>query len=1008
MIKFCTIAFALFIVTYCVSGKQSDSYPKDNYLTLTDHISTPNFGIVNCILRDDRGFIWFGTSKGLCKYDGYRIRVFPNGIPLDGPHQVITAMMKRGADSLLLATGKGLRTFNMKTEQFAPFLSGSEFSEHRINVITEDSDGTMWIGTDSIGLFACQRGTQNIVHYTTSNGLSDNRITSLLLDHAGMLWIGTINGGLLWRDRETSRFISFRSEESDRSTLWSNEIITLYETGAHEMWIGTDRGLNVLDATRAHMHRFDLPSPIRHTILSIAEDPSGKMWIAASDLELLSYSNNRFTEFPGPHNVVHAFNLARVLYLDPVVSKKGKILLWVGTRDGLTKVFMSTNPFGNHIRDQDSLHLDRGAVLSLCEDHQGILWVGLWGGGLEALRYVNGTYRRISHFENNPENPLSLPHNDVNAIIEDRDGNLWIGTNGGCGILDRERKQMVVIKNIKEDSASLLSDEVNMMYEDRSGVMWICTNKGLSAHIRGKQFRNFLNHPDDAHPFGLNKVSSVLEDHLSHLWVATYGRGLNRLEANGTFTRFVCPWDSSGSGENWIYTFVEDHEGLFWLSTMAGLVSFDPQTGIFERYPIRQLNDAHIFGIVFDQNNDVWLSTGIGLARFTPKTQSLVRYDEKDEIPFKEFFSAFYRNKQGRLFVGGINGFTEFIPESVSTTSSPPQIALTNFSIFDKEQTMAKGNIQLPYDQNFLSFSFAALDYANPQRNRFAYRMFGVDRGWVDAGTHNYASYPNLDPGTYVFQVKGSNSDNVWNESGTSISIVITPPYWQTWWFRIFLGVLIAGIMYAAYRYRLQKVLEVERLRLRIADDLHDDIGSNLSSIAMISRAVQRTPELTAATKQKLAEIYDTAVTTSEGMKDIVWFIKPKNDSFDDLVLRMKDTASALLADVGHEFQVVRGSAHRIGLDFKKNHFLAFKEILTNIVKHSSATLVSIQVEQKDGMLETVVQDNGKGFDPAVVAQGGKGNGLISLQNRATAIGGVCVISTELGKGTTVRFSGRT
>jgi signal transduction histidine kinase len=200
----------------------------------------------------------------------------------------------------------------------------------------------------------------------------------------------------------------------------------------------------------------------------------------------------------------------------------------------------------------------------------------------------------------------------------------------------------------------------------------------------------------------------------------------------------------------------------------------------------------------------------------------------------------------------------------------------------------------------------------------------------------------------------------------------------------------------------------VERIRLRIADDLHDDVGSNLSSIAIVSRAVQRAPELTMTTKRKLAEIYETAISTSEGMKDIVWFIKPKNDTLDDLLLRMKDTASSLLSDVAHDFHAPKNeSTTRIAIDFKRNFFLGFKEILTNIAKHASATNVHIHVKRHDDVLETIVQDNGHGFDPPKKDTVQRGNGLASLRTRARAIGGVCEISSQIGKGTTVRFSGR-
>jgi hypothetical protein len=641
--------------------------------------------------------------------------------------------------------------------------------------------------------------------------------------------------------------------------------------------------------------------------------------------------------------------------------------------------------------------------------------MGLWGGGLEALRRTGGGYRRVAHFENVPADPFSLPNNDVNTVFEDQSGNLWVGTAAGLAMYDARQKRFRVHRREKMDFTSLAPGDIWGILEDHSGSIWIYGRGGLSQMIGNKgRFRNYLTGPSDAHPREGNVVSCVREDHASNLWVATFGKGLNRLEKDGTFTRFMHPGDSTGNEENFIYSFTEDRRGTFWLSTLVGLVSFDPLSGEFRHVPIDQLHRAHIFGIAVELDDELWLSTGIGLVRFNPRTHAFARYDEKDGMPFTEFFSGFYRNNRGRLYAGASGGFTEFSPAGISTVSRTPEIAITNFSIFDREVPAGEyssGGMRLSYDQNFCSFTFAALDYANPTRNAFTYRMIGVDKDWVRSGTRNYASYPNLDPGRYVFQVKGSNSDNVWNEAGTSISIVITPPFWGTWWFRSLIVVFIAGVSYGAYRYRLHRLLEVERLRLRIADDLHDDVGSNLSTIAMISRSVQRAPELNTATKDKLAEIFDTAISTSEGMKDIVWFIKPTNETLDDLLLRMKDTASTLLANVEHDFDTSGNDPskgnERVTIDFKRNFFLAFKEILTNIVKHASATRVEIRVDQKDGTLETTVRDNGKGFDPALQATMRRGNGLGSLRNRAKNIGGVCEITSHPAGGTTVRFSGR-
>lgn len=970
-----------------------------------EHIPSPDFGRINSIIRDDRGFLWFGTTKGLCKYDGYQVRLFLRQPAWGGG---VFAVENMGTDSLVLGTSRGLLAFALATEQAVPFLAGMDFSEGRITALARDHAGTLWIGTGAYGLVSYDPSTRTTQRYTTGNGLGDDRITTLLVGRSDAVWIGTVAGGLNVLDRRTSRIVQYRRRMTNAGWLNSDHVTALCENGSGELWIGTNDGLNVLDLGTGHAHPMPHFAYAGHNIAPITHDLSGRMWVAVSDLGLLSYSHGEFIPFTTSGDVERSLSSIMSLYPDPVATTGKSLLLWVGTHSGVDKVLISANPFANHIRGEDSLTLDRGAVLSLHEDRKGVLWTGLWGGGLDGFQRTHGAYRRITHLHHEPANPLSLPTNDVSDIIEDRDGNLWTGTSGGVAMLDADRKRMIIDRHVDGDSTSLVNNTVTRVYEDRSHTIWICTLGGLSQLIPGKphRFKNYLDRPADAHALGGNEVEDILQDSLSNLWVGTYGRGLVKLEADGTIARFTFPGDSSGTHENWIYGMVEDHHGLFWLSTHSGLVSFDPRSRIFARHAIDQLYDAHIFGIAVDRKDDLWLSTGIGLARFSPMTRTFVRYDRDDGILFTELRSGFFLSSRGTLFAGGLDGFVEFCPDNITTTNVPPPVVITGLSIFDRAmpaERFAAPRISLSYDQNFFSFSFAALDYADPKRNSYAYRMVGLDADWINAGHRTYATYTNLDPGEYVFEVKGSNSDNVWNETGTSMRVTISPPYWRTWWFRSVVVVLGLTVIYGAYRYRLMKLLDLERLRLRIANDLHDDVGSNLSAIAMVSRTLHHAPELSAGTKRKLTEIYDTAILTSEGMRDLVWLIKPENDTLDDLFLRMKDTASTLLGEISFDFHDPDvPESKTIGIDFKRSVFLAFKEIITNVAKHSQASTVHILISLRDGLFEMVVRDNGKGFDTKTHK---RGNGLQSLRKRAEHVGGSCTVTSESGRGTTVTFS---
>ena len=1018
------VAFLLTGTTRAASPRPVKADPYHDYLITTEHIALPSAAPVNAIVRDDRGFLWFGTTRGLCKYDGYEVRVFKHGSDADRNQRFITGMTKTADGSLLLASWNGLWLFDLRTERFTPFPDDVRFADGIIDAIAGDPRGTLWIGMRRAGLFSYSHTTQTVRHYTTKDGLSANGISSLLLDGSGMLWIGTYNGGLNVLDPTTSRFVHYRRKPSDRGTLSSDHVAAIHENDNQELWIVTAEGLDILDRLTGRVRRLHFPSSGQISVGAIGRDFSGVMWVGVQGRGMMSYFNETWKQVaPSPDRAITLSDVfITKIYPDAVSSSHGRQVLWIGTRaGGVNKMQMVKNPFTNSIRDEDSLLLGRGAVLSVCEDRKGIVWVGLWGGGLDALVRTGGGYKRIAHYQPDPHNPFSLPNDNVGSLLEDREGVLWIGTSDGLATFDTARKRFTTYRHDKSDSTSLTANNINGVYEDHLGRVWIWTESGLSLVVRGKRnpngsidprgrghFKNYLHSPQDAHAPRGNAVTDVIEDRSGNLWASMKGGGLNKLDDEGRFIRFLHPHDTSGRMENFVHSMYEDGDGLLWLQTGAGLVTFDVRSGIFKRYEDEQLNEAQVSGIENDRAGNLWLSTLGGLFKLNPRTHNFLWYGDAQGLPLKVLTSTFFRNSRGKLYVGGLNGFTEFFPDSVFTPTTPPGLYITGFSVFDKAMpaTVFVGSeINLEYDQNFFSFSFAALDYTDPMRNRYVYRMVGVDRDWVDAGLRNYASYTNLDPGAYVFQVKGRNSDGVWSEAETSVNVTISPPYWGTWWFRIFAAGILAGILYAIYRYRLMKLIEMERLRLRIAHDLHDDVGSNLSAIAMASRSVQRSARLPDSAKRRLAEIYETAVLTQEGMRDLVWFIKPDNDTLDDLFVRMKETAASLLEDIDVDFQLPQtGEALKVTVDFKRNLFLAFKEILTNIAKHASASRVEIHIGIRDGLIEMIIRDNGRGFNGKMNHQG---TGLQSIQRRAQSISGSCEITTRPGHGTTVTFTGR-
>ncbi|MGA9119777.1 MAG: triple tyrosine motif-containing protein, partial [Bacteroidota bacterium] len=504
------------------------------------------------------------------------------------------------------------------------------------------------------------------------------------------------------------------------------------------------------------------------------------------------------------------------------------------------------------------------------------------------------------------------------------------------------------------------------------------------------------------------------------LWVGTWGGGLNVLDpATGKFSRFIESED--GLTNNTVLSIYEDSKGTLWLGTYGGgLNRFDPAKGTFSAY-----TDAHglpnnvVYGILPDRKGNLWLTTNKGLARFSPATGTCRVFDANDGLQGNEFNQgAYHESSSGELFVGGVNGVNAFFPEEVTDNPTIPPVYLTSFRIFDKPANLGAAvntvqRIQLEYDQNYFSFEFVALDFSSPEKNRYAYRLEGLDASWIDAGRRRFASYTNLDPGQYVFRCRGSNSDGVWNESGAFIELVIAPPYWKTWWFQTAALLVVLGSLFLIYRVRVNKLIAIERIRTSIATDLHDDIGSTLTEIALFSDVGKRflahdggEESLSRArleALQRLDDIGEMARALIDSMSDIVWSVNPKNDTVESLLLRMRTHAGRVLDAKGIRYELSLPSAlpqQALQPAVRRALYLIFKEAVNNIVRHSTANFVRMEVARDRSLLGLTIVDNGRGFDTREI---GIGNGVNNMRNRAATLGGECRIVSSREAGTTVK-----
>jgi HPt (histidine-containing phosphotransfer) domain-containing protein len=414
------------------------------------------------------------------------------------------------------------------------------------------------------------------------------------------------------------------------------------------------------------------------------------------------------------------------------------------------------------------------------------------------------------------------------VIYEDSEGDIWFGTNkGGLNKYNPLQKKFQRYMHISEDSSTITNNTIRSIYEDKLGLLWVGTWGGLNLFdAKSDSFFHFVHNPENPTSISDDRVRCLLEDQDSTLWIGTY-KGLNRLDRKtGEFNHYIHnPEDSTSLSHDRVLALHEDMNGNLWIATYGGgLNKFDPLTQAFVVYTEKDgLSNDAVYGILEDEKGNLWMSTNKGISRFNPATKQFKNFDATDGLQSDEFNGGAYaKSPQGELFFGVINGYNAFYPQKITENKYIPPVVLTSFKLFDEEVRLDSSisninQLNLSFQDNFFAFEFAALDYSRPEKNQYTYKLEGFDRNWIRSGNRRYANYTNLDGGEYIFKVKGSNSDGIWNEKETSVKITVIPPIWGELWFRIGAVVLILSIIYGVYRYRMKKV---ERQRSYLKDQI--------------------------------------------------------------------------------------------------------------------------------------------------------------------------------------------
>jgi len=1042
---------------------------------------------IMCILQDSRGFMWFGTSDGLNKYDGYKFTIYKND-PKDNnsiSNNYISGIVEDANGIIwIVARGGGLNRYDREKDQFTHFINDpkntNSLSNNLATSISKDGGGHLWISTeDQLNQYDPVRNT--FLQYNINARFAFE-------DKQQQLWVGTYHDGLGKYNKKNNSFTYFRYNEKDISSISNDNVAVIFEDSKERLWIGTvGGGLNLFDRNTGKFRRFvpDIHNPNSlpaTTVFAIGEDAAGNLWIGTENggLAIFHPATEKFDIYQHDEidNKSLSHNSIYCIYKDTDAN------MWTGTfSGGLNLTTTKSKKFGhfNHTADKNSL--SNNNVLYIEENTDGKIWVATDGGGLNLFDPVT---KNNVHYKNEPGNKNSICGNYVLHVTNDSEGNTWIGTWGdGLTVFNRKKNTYQHFKNDPADNTSLSSSNAWVIFEDKEKKIWVSALFG-GLNLYNPATNSFIRYNDGTTNSSTRKIKSISEDDNGNLLLGTDGAGVQVFnKRTKTFSGLTHIDNKNSLSDNRITFTRSDKLGNLWIGTMAGLNYYDTRKKWFTVYTTADgLPNNVIFGLLEDEKGMLWISTNRGLCRFDQRTKKFKNFGVQDGLQSYEFkIGSFCKARSGMFYFGGINGFNEFDPLKIKDDPFEPPLVLTNFELFNKAVSIARTEddpsplkknisstkeITLPYSSSVISFEFASLNYAEADKKQYAYMLEGFDKTWNEIGTKRTATYTNLNPGKYVFKVKGKNNEGAWSTRTIAVTLTITPPYWLTWWFITAVLLTIIGAAIAFYRYRMnsihtqkekleKKVLEQTQQLLLSAEEekkarLEADEANKAKSVFLATMSHEiRTPmngvigmasllsETSLTPEQQ--EYTKTISTCGDALltviNDILDFSKIESGN-----MELEHRDFDLHTCIEEVLDVFAGKAGKQGLDLVyeidpaipvqiKGDSLRLRQVLVNLVSNAIKftekgeifVRVSLANKQKNGKLELrfEVKDTGIGIpadkmerlfkafsqvDASTTRKyGGTGLGLIISEKLIQLMGGAIEVESKVNEGTTFIFS---
>lgn len=831
---------------------------------------------VNALLQDSKGFIWVGTQDGLNRFDGVEFVKYQHN-PLDSTtlsNNYIRALAEDKYGNIWVGTNNGLNKFEPSTGKFYRYYhndnnSGS-LSDNYIYYLFCDSKGILWVKTLET-LEKLDHQNNNFQHYyhfnKISNFASGDSYFSIFEDHTGVLWIGTLDG-LNAFDPVKELFTRF-SNSSDPYSISSNRIKSICEDKNGKLWVGTEDGLNRFDRqsqkfTRYFYNPVDINSIPNNSINTLFSSNNGELWVGTN--QGLGIYNEKMDAFKRIVKVEY-LNLKYSLTLVSSIIQDQSSIIWVGTLQGMVKFDVLGKKFKlyRNSENENSFQISSNYMGGLLKDAQGNIWAGTWGSGLNKINTKNGNIT-IYRTENRLTSSGKLSDDFIYSLYLGRDQKVWIGTRSGLDIYNPVNNKILKLCEVypKINCDVFKENRIFNIENDHKDQIWIATANGIYSFNPKKneiiEYHGFKNKNDEVR---FKTVYKIICDSINgEYWIGT-DIGLIGFKQNGELIKHYNKKnnrDFNSLSSNAIYSMLLDSKGLIWLGTATGLNRFDRTKLTFKLYTIKDgLPNNLIYSIQEDKKGNLWMATNWGITKFNPSLETFSNFDVGDGLQNNEFnLASSYKSSDGEMFFGGINGFNSFYPDSLKFNNHKPPVVITSFSFYDNNgsnelSVYGKSIVEIPPRTDMFILRFTALDFTNPEKNQYKYKLQKEDKEgkWIDLGNTHQAMFSNLPPGKYVFSVMGSNNDLVWSSEPATLEIHVIASIWESRSAYLLYAFILGILIYAIIATRSQNVSQLRR---------------HLKEKEVIGKELQMQKELMALKNKSITDSINYAKRIQEAM----------------------------------------------------------------------------------------------------------------------------------------------